>query len=74
MKQHKRKFKDIYLLNYYQFKRCAVEGVGGWCYWCDKIDRAMLEKFDNIKIFSSRCEYAPEIKSVVVFVGDKCFQ
>ncbi|MBO7735277.1 MAG: hypothetical protein J6S67_22115 [Methanobrevibacter sp.] len=73
MTQRKKKFKDIYLLNYHQFKRCIVNGARGWCYWCDKIDRATLETFDNIKIFSSRCEYAPELKSVVVFVGDKCF-
>ena len=73
MIKRKKKFKNIYLLDYYQFKRCTVDSVRGWCYWCDKINREMLEAFDNIKIFSSRCEYAPEIKSAVVFVGDKCF-
>ena len=73
MIKRKKKFKNIYLLDYYQFKRCTVDGVRGWCYWCDKINLEMLETFDNIKIFSSRCEYAPEIKKAVVFVGDKCF-
>lgn len=36
--------------------------------------REFLDRFDNVHIGYSRCQYAPEIKCDAVFLFDKCIK
>lgn len=69
------KLKFSQLPNYYNFKRGKINGVYGCFYWlCDKINPADFAQYKNVKFFISRKQYAPELKTNVLFLGDKCFK
>ena len=75
-KKRKVPFSEVAKLGYYKFAKGVCNGVRGFYYWVDSLtneDRTNLEKYNNTQILKSRCEFAPEIKKVVIFVGDKCF-
>lgn len=45
-----------------------------------KIDRMLtsdekkkLAEFGNVRFYVSQCQYAPEIKTSCIFLGNKCF-
>ena len=69
-------FSEVANLGYYKFAKGVCKGVKGFFYWYDEIkesDRTKVESYNNTLILNSRCEFAPEIKKVVLFVGNKCF-
>lgn len=53
--------------------RGYAKGVKGTYYFCEKYNKEVLSNFHNVAFMITYKEYAPEIKSVAVFVGDKCF-
>ena len=70
-------FSEVADLGYYQFAAGVCKHRRGWYYWLDKISAEkkaeILEKYDNVCFLKSRCEYAPEIKSAVIFVANVKF-
>ena len=69
-------FSEVASLDYHKFAKGVCNGVKGYFYFLDhitEINRQRVEKYSNTKILQSRCEFAPEIKKVVIFVGNKCF-
>ena len=66
-------------VSYFDFYRITPPGVTvrGYMYKTDKITeeaRAALEQYNNVKIYITSSQFAPEIKYYGVFVGDKCFK
>lgn len=61
------------MTGYYKDKRGTCRGVNGTYYFCEKYNKEVLSKFKNVVFLITHKEYAPEIKSVAVFVGDRCF-
>ena len=64
-------------LGFSKFWRGKVGGVKGFFYRMDKPltdeQKAYCLRFQNVSLHISQCEYAPEIRHNVVFLGDKCF-
>ena len=73
----KRKVPFEVLMNsmtgYYKDVRGKYRNIFGRAYFCDDCDVETLNKYHNVVIGESYCEYAPEIHHRVIFVGDKCF-
>ena len=67
-------FSEIVKLDYYKFASGVCRHRRGWFYWfggiSDEKKAEYLSKYNNIAFPSSRCQYAPEIKSKVIFVAD----
>lgn len=61
------------MTGYYKDCRGTAKGVKGTYYFCEKCNEEALSHFQNVAFLTTYKEYAPEIKSVAVFVGDKCF-
>ena len=69
------KFYDIPEFRYYKCKENVIDHPDGkrhraQHYWLctrnlDEV-RAEVEKWDNLRLLHSKCQYAPEIKSLVV--------
>jgi hypothetical protein len=70
-------FSEIVKLGYYNFANGVCRHRRGYYYWFDKISEEMkaeyLLKYNNIVFLNSRKQYAPEIKSKVIFVADTPF-
>lgn len=77
MRKRKIPFSVVADLGYYKFISAKVEKIPGILYFmCDKLtdaQKADILKYNNTKLFISACQYAPEIKSNCIFVGNKCF-
>lgn len=76
MAKRKIPFSEVANLGYYKFAKGVWKGVKGFFYWVDTLsneDQTKVERYNNTEILKSKCEFAPEIKSSVIFVGDKCF-
>lgn len=75
-KKRKVPFSEVAKLGYYKVSKGLCNGVRGFYYWVDTlttVERTNLEKYNNTKILKGGCEYAPEIKKVAIFMGNKCF-
>ena len=72
----------VKLVEYYAFSRGKFKfengmEVRGTVYRVDNISNEIKERlltYDNVLIGSGHYKYAPEIKAVGIFVGDKCFK
>ena len=76
-KRKKIPFQTVADLGYYKFAKGKSGGVSGYFYWLankltDK-QKGELKEYGNVQFLVSQCQYAPEIKHDVLFVGDKCF-
>ncbi len=74
----KRNFKNYSELDYYNFARGTYSGVKGWFYWLCKPmgeteKKRFMERYTNVAFLTAQQRYAPELKSMVIFVGDKSF-
>ncbi len=77
IRKRKIPFEVISNLGYYKYAPGKVGDMSGWFYWMDKEltdeQKAGVGKYENTRLFISQCEYAPEIRHSVIFVGNKCF-
>ena len=63
-------------LDFYDFGRMEYRGIRGYYYKLDKLRDNhfdILKQYQNVAILYCSPMYAPEIKKILVFVGDKCF-
>ena len=63
-------------LDFYDFGRMEYRGIRGYYYKLDKLrDKHfdILKQYQNVAILYCSPMYAPEIKRILIFVGDKCF-
>lgn len=62
------------IIDYYAFERGKRVFNGkqryGYYYVCDKLNKAALEKYDNVIFLQASTQYAPEIKKQAIFVFD----
>ena len=71
----KNKAKNLYdNMEYHKFKIGKRELNGklrrGCYYFCSKLNKEYFKQFDNVVFLTSRTEFAPEIKHVVIFIFD----
>lgn len=66
---------------YYDFYRTKVHKKDGTViygtmyklnYRLTENERIFLSQWKNVVLFISQCQYAPEIKTSCIFLGDKC--
>ena len=59
----------------YQFTKTDGTVVRGILYKLDRMltdtEKKELEKFGNVRLFVSQCQYAPEIKTSCIFLANK---
>lgn len=78
-RRRKAKFSDLFDngIEVYDQYRMSIKGVDGMLYklWkpLTKDQYLLLDEFWNVEFMEVRNEYAPELKSKAVFLGDKCF-
>ena len=50
----------------------------GVLYWLDTAptpkQRAIADKYSNVRFFAGHAEYAPELKRHYLYIADKCFK
>ena len=77
MKKSMIPFIEIANLGYYKFAKGVAKHRTGYFYWFNNIEdtvkKGFTEKYNNVLFLSSHCQYAPEIKSSVLFVADTPF-
>lgn len=81
MKRRKATAADLINIKAYYYNSFRVKlnnGTRGTAYVLDNNltteQRDFINKFDNVHIGHSRCQYAPEIKHDAVVIFDKCIK
>lgn len=84
MKKKKLSFSEMCkMLSYYDFYDTSItkfdgRKIYGTMYKIDRmlsdIEKAELLRYDNVSLFVSQCQFAPEIKRSCVFLANKCWR
>lgn len=73
-RKRRKLYKNLYNdFNYYDHKSYTINGLKGVLYALDNPDMALLEMvendYQNTKIITTYCEYAPEIHKTWLFIA-----